>query len=108
MPDKQCWVIYCTCPDQVVAERIAHALVDEQLAACVNILPGITSVYSWKGQRQQDSEYLLIIKSCVGVYPRLTQRILALHPYDMPEIIALPIVAGTPAYLDWLRHTTGV
>lgn len=108
MPDKQCWVIYCTCPDQTVAEHLANTLVDERLAACVNILPGITSVYVWEGKRQRDQEHLLIIKSCAGVYPRLTQRILALHPYDVPEIIALPIMAGTPAYLDWLRATTGV
>ena len=100
--DRHYLVIYCTCPDQVVAERIATALVSERLAACVNIVPGITSIYRWQGSVHSDPELLLIIKSRGDVYPALEARIRALHAYEVPEIIALPIIAGNEEYLKWL------
>ncbi len=100
-------LILCTCPDQAGSERIATAIVDEQLAACVNILPKLTSVYRWEGQVQQDSEQLLLIKTCDAVYPALEARIHELHSYDVPEIIALPIQKGLTEYLDWITENTG-
>jgi periplasmic divalent cation tolerance protein len=100
--DRHYLIIYCTCPDQVVAERIATALVSERLAACVNIVPGITSIYRWQGDVHSDPELLLIIKARGDVYPALEARIRTLHAYDVPEIIALPIQQGSGDYLAWL------
>jgi periplasmic divalent cation tolerance protein len=99
---EQYLVIYCTCPDAKVAERLANALVDERLAACVNIVPGVVSIYCWQGNRQRDSEVLLIIKSRKQTYAALEARIRALHPYEVPEVIALPISQGATEYLAWI------
>jgi periplasmic divalent cation tolerance protein len=96
-------VVLCTLPEQEVAARIAGILVQEQLAACVNIIPGLTSVYRWKGAMQQDNEVLLLIKSTAAVYPQLEQRIQALHPYELPEIIAVPIQTGQADYIKWIN-----
>ena len=98
---------YCTCPDRETALRIAETLVDKQLAACVNLIPGLTSVYRWQGRREGAEEVLLLIKTRRTVYPDLEQAILALHPYELPEIIAVPVVAGLAAYLAWVSETTG-
>jgi periplasmic divalent cation tolerance protein len=95
-------IILCTVPDETTARRIASALVAENLAACVNIVPGITSVYRWKGAIETAPELLLIIKTTVGVYTRLQDRIHALHPYELPEIIAVSIDQGLPDYLAWI------
>ncbi|MDS4027549.1 MAG: divalent-cation tolerance protein CutA [Candidatus Contendobacter sp.] len=100
-------IILCTCPDQAIAERIAEAVVGERLAACVNIVPGLTSIYRWEGRIQHDAEWLLLIKTRQAVYSRLEARIRALHPYQVPEIIALPIQTGSAAYLDWIADNTG-
>ena len=105
--DKQYFVIFCTCPDLATAERIAKAIVEEKLAACVNILPGITSVYRWQDQTQQDSELLLLIKTRQHAYSALEKRIQQLHPYEIAEIIALPLVAGSSNYLAWLNANIG-
>lgn len=105
--DSQPLVIYCTCPDLMVAERIAATVVGERLAACVNIVPGLTSIYRWEGQVQRDAELLLLIKTRQATYPLLESRIRALHPYQVPEIIALPIQAGSAAYLNWIAANTG-
>ncbi len=99
-------VILCTCPDQAIAERIAATVVDERLAACVNLAPGLVSFYRWEGQIQRDTELLLLIKTRADLYPALEARLRALHPYQTPEIIALPIQAGLAAYLDWIRDST--
>ena len=80
---------------------------EEKLAACVNILPGITSVYRWQDQMQQDSELLLIIKTCRDAYMALERRIQQLHPYEVAEIIALPLLAGSSNYLAWLDANIG-
>jgi len=90
-----------------VAERIAATVVGERLAACVNIVPGLTSIYRWEGQVQRDAELLLLIKTRQAIYPLLESRIRALHPYQVPEIIALPIQAGSAAYLNWIAANTG-
>jgi periplasmic divalent cation tolerance protein len=100
-------IILCTCPDLATAERVAEAVVGERLAACVNIAPGLTSIYRWEGQIQRDAELLLLIKTRQEVYPLLEARIRELHPYQIPEIIALPIQAGSAAYLDWIAANTG-
>ncbi len=104
--DNQALVVCCTCPDSATAERIAETVVGEQLAACVNIAPGLTSIYRWQGQVQRDAELLLIIKTRSARYPALEARIRELHPYEIPEIIALPVQAGLAAYLNWIIAST--
>jgi periplasmic divalent cation tolerance protein len=94
---------YCTCPDADTAQRIAQALVAERLAACVNHLPGITSTYRWQGQVTTEQEELLLIKTIPARFEALRARLLALHPYELPELIAVPVERGHVAYLDWLR-----
>lgn len=106
--ESQALVVYCTCPDQGVATHIAEAVVSERLAACVNLVPGVTSIYHWQGEIQRDAELLLIIKTRHAVYPQLEARIIELHPYQVPEIIALPIQAGSAAYLAWMADNTGI
>jgi len=101
-------VVYCSCPDQAIAERIAEAVVNERLAACVNLISGLTSIYRWEGQLQRDAELLLIIKTRSAVYPQLEARLRQLHPYQLPEIIALPIHTGSADYLNWIAANTGV
>lgn len=99
-------VILCTCPDEDTARRLAASMVSEKLAACANVLPGLTSVYQWQGQIETDPESLLIIKTAADRREALTERLAALHPYDVPEVIALPIEAGLPSYLQWLTDET--
>ena len=105
--ETQPLVVYCTCPDATVAERIAETVVSEHLAACASIVPGLVSIYRWQGQVRRDNELLLILKTRDAIYPLLEKRIRALHPYEVPEIIALPIQMGAADYLDWLSDNTG-
>jgi periplasmic divalent cation tolerance protein len=100
-------VILCTCSNDEEAERIARALVDARLAACASVLPGARSFYRWKGQIEHSVESLLVIKSSRSLFDALRLAIEKAHSYDVPEIIALPIVDGAPAYLDWLRQNVG-
>lgn len=95
-------IVLTTCPDQAIAEQIAQALVAEGLAACVNILPAMHSIYTWKGKMESTTEHLLLIKSQTRRYPAIQDRLRALHPYELPEIIAVPITHGLPDYLAWL------
>lgn len=95
-------LILCTCPDRDTADKIARLLVTGQLAACVNILPGILSVYTWQGQVESAQEHLLLIKSSKDRYRALEAAIRDNHPYDVPEIIAVPVEAGLPEYLHWI------
>lgn len=99
-------LILTNCPDEASANAIALALVEERLAACVNLLPRVQSIYRWQGAVESASEIPLLIKSTATHYPALEQRIVALHPYDLPEIVALPITDGLPAYLNWLAAET--
>lgn len=102
-------MVLCTVPDQSVAESIATAVVGDGLAACVNIIAGIGSVYRWQGKIEQATEQLLIIKTTRAAYARLEERIAQLHPYELPEIIAVPIETGLAQYLSWIdQSTTGV
>ncbi|WP_374249090.1 divalent-cation tolerance protein CutA [Thermomonas sp.] len=96
----------CTCPDMATAERIAGTLVEEQLAACVNLLPGVTSLYRWQGRLQRDAEVLLLIKTTRDRYPALQARLPQLHPYELPELLAVEAADGLPAYLHWLAAAT--
>ena len=91
-----------TCPDAASAERIAKALVDEQLAACVNVLPGLRSTYRWQGAVERADELLLLIKTTRAAWPALQARLLELHPYELPELLAVEPVDGLPAYLQWV------
>jgi periplasmic divalent cation tolerance protein len=99
-------LIITNCPDETVANAIALAVVEEKLAACVNILPRMQSVYRWQGSVESATEIPLLIKTTAGTYPALARRIGELHPYAVPEIIAVPIVRGLPAYLNWLDAET--
>jgi periplasmic divalent cation tolerance protein len=95
------WVVLVTASSQAEAERIAQALVQQKLAACVSITP-ITSIYTWQGQIHQEPEWQLLIKTQQDRYPALEQLVQSLHSYEVPELIALPIVAGATNYLQWL------
>ena len=100
-------VVLCTAPPEAAAD-IARAVVEPGLAACVNILPGVRSIYWWQGELCDDGESLLVIKTRAERVPALTDALLAAHPYDVPEVIALPIgvAEGNPAYLRWLIDET--
>lgn len=96
-------VVWVSCPTAAVAKRIARAVVQEELAACVGILPMRGTIYRWKGKVETAREFLLMIKARRSAFARLRRRVRALHPYEVPEIVATPVVAGDPAYLAWVR-----
>ncbi|HEY7374141.1 MAG TPA: divalent-cation tolerance protein CutA [Polyangia bacterium] len=98
--------LHVTMPDQARATVLARALVGEGLAACVNIVPGVRSIYRWEGKLQEDDEVLCLIKTRRAVFDRARARILALHPYEVPEILAFAVEDGSPAYLEWLQKST--
>ena len=100
------FIAFCTCPDMEVGHSLAKTLVTEQWAACVNILPGIQSVYVWDGSLCTDDEVLLIIKTTNHKWSGLQERVKTLHPYECPELIRLPIEDGLPDYLAWLQAQT--
>jgi periplasmic divalent cation tolerance protein len=93
-------------PDRATAERIADNLVTQGVAACVNILAGCTSVYHWEGKLNHTEEVPLLIKTSRAAYPQLEAALRTLHPYELPEIIALPVSAGLPEYLNWVAQET--
>ena len=95
-------ICLCTCPDRASAAGLARALVDARLAACVNLLPGVASIYRWQGRVEQADEVLLLIKTTRQAYPALEARLPALHPYELPELLAVESAAGLPAYLEWV------
>ena len=99
-------VIFCTVPSKDVGSRIGGALVDKKVAACVNIVPGLTSIYEWKGKVCNDEECLLVIKSRKALFERIKKEILQLHPYELPEIISLQITDGLEQYLSWIAENT--
>ncbi len=100
---KKAVLVLVTVPNRKEANKIATALVDEKLAACVSAFPEITSRYRWKGAVETSREVLILIKTMASNYKRVERRILQLHSYEVPEILAIPIRAGNPAYLKWLR-----
>jgi periplasmic divalent cation tolerance protein len=95
--------VLTACAGAEQARNIANALIGEHLAACVNILPGVESVYRWQGKIERATEVLLLIKTTLTRFPEVRQRIVSLHSYDTPEIICLPIQEGLDKYLAWLR-----
>jgi periplasmic divalent cation tolerance protein len=100
------YLVLSTIDSKEVAEQIAHHVVEERLAACVNIISDIASVYKWKGTLERATESLLVFKSTQECLPRLIERIKDLHTYELPEVIALPIEDGHPPYLDWIVSQT--
>jgi periplasmic divalent cation tolerance protein len=97
-------ICFCTCPDRASAERVAGALVEERLAACVNIVPGLQSVYRWQGAIERGDELLLLVKTTHAQLPALSARVAALHPYELPEVVAVEVAGGLSAYLDWVAE----
>lgn len=95
-------VTFCTCPDLATADKIARHLVENHMAACVNILPGLTSVYTWQGKVETAQEHLLLIKSSAAAYRVIETAIRSQHPYELPEIIAIPVEKGLPEYINWI------
>lgn len=96
------FLILVTVPDEETGLTLARTLVTEELAACANLVPGLRSIYRWEGKIQDDQELLLLIKTSRTCWERLLERVLALHPYETPEVIGLPIEQGAPEYLHWL------
>lgn len=100
-------IVYITVPDMQTGERIAQALIEKKLAACVNLTP-VHSIYTWQEKLERDEEVLLIVKTRADLFAeKLIPAVQAMHPYQVPEIIALPIVAGLPEYLSWIDEETG-
>lgn len=103
---KSSLLVLCTCPDEENAEKIARALVEGKLAACVSMSAPVTSIYVWQGKTEKEREIQLLIKTSQERYPDLEQAILSLHPYELPEIIAVPVERGLAGYLNWIQECT--
>jgi periplasmic divalent cation tolerance protein len=97
-------IVMCTCPDQQTAEMLAREAVTQQLAACVNIIGGVTSVFAWQGAVENEQEYLLLAKTSRDAYAGLEALWISRHPYELPEVIAVPIETGSDAYLRWIEQ----
>jgi len=104
MTDVAALVVLSTFPDADTAAHIARTLVEQQLAACVNLVPTVRSIYRWKGQVCDEAETLAVIKTTAARYPALAAKIAELHPYQVPEVIALPLADGHAPYLAWLAE----
>jgi periplasmic divalent cation tolerance protein len=98
-------VVLMTAPSAEIAESIVSKLVDERLIACGNITTPVTSIYMWQGVSERSAEVLVLLKTPGHALERVTERIAQLHPYDVPEVIALPVSHGLPAYLDWVQQS---
>jgi periplasmic divalent cation tolerance protein len=99
-------VVLCTCPDGETARRLAAGLVAARLAACVNVLPEIRSIYRWQGETCDEAEVLMIAKTTPRAYPELEHWLRAQHPYEEPEVLALPVATGSSGYLEWVARET--
>ncbi len=99
-------VALCTVPDRATGRKIAHDLLSRRLAACVNVSSAVESHYWWEGKIQQDEEFVLVIKTREDLFPSLEEAVRRMHPYDVPEVIALPIQDGSQAYLKWIDAET--
>lgn len=106
VPGGEVRVVLTTCPDESSASRLARTLVEERLAACGNVVPGLRSIYRWEGEVRDDPEALLVLKVATSGLAELADRLVALHPYDVPELVALPVERGTAAYLEWVVEET--
>lgn len=105
MTDKV--VVLCNCGTAEEAERVARHLVEQRVAACVNIVPGVRSIYRWQGAVEDAAEWTLLIKTTGALVPAVEREVRALHSYEVPEVIAVPILAGFGPYLDWIESETG-
>lgn len=105
MTDSGALVVLVTAPSVEVARDLARALVDEGLAACVNVVPEVTSIYRWQGRREETPEALLIVKTGPARYEALERRVLELHPYAVAEVLALPVARGAPRYVQWVQES---
>jgi periplasmic divalent cation tolerance protein len=105
-PLSEFLLVITTVPDEETAEQIARTLVEERLAACVSRLSSCQSSYWWQGKIAQDREFMLFIKTLSSRYPELEEKLVAVHPYDVPEVIAIPLEMGYGRYLDWMREET--
>ena len=99
-------VVLVTCPNRRAAETIGRTLVEERHAACANVVPGLTSTYRWQGKICRESEVLVLLKTRRSCFPTLARRVRQLHPYSVPEIVALPVVLGSRTYLAWVAEST--
>ncbi|HEV7491078.1 MAG TPA: divalent-cation tolerance protein CutA [Rhodanobacteraceae bacterium] len=99
-------IVFCACADRETASRLARALVDERLAACVNAIPSVVSTYRWNDAIHTDNEVLLLIKTTADRLDALETRLIELHPYEVPELLAIEPVAGSAPYLAWLDRET--
>ena len=99
-------VVLCTCPDEAVARTLAAGLVEHRLAACVNVLPELRSIYRWQGRVHDDGECLMVIKTARRTYGDMEKWLADHHPYDVPEVIALPVDKGLPDYIEWVARET--
>lgn len=99
-------VVLITVPDEAAARKVALPLVEEGLAACVNVVPGVRSIYRWEGKTCDEPELLLVVKTRRACFEALERRVRELHPYSVPEVIALPIMEGSAPYLDWVAAST--
>jgi periplasmic divalent cation tolerance protein len=106
MTQTDACVVLVTAPDMAVAARITRALVEERLAACGNIVPRIVSIYQWDDDVRQDDEVLVVLKTERERVEALRERVVALHPYDVPEVLVLPILGGHAPYLEWVARST--
>ena len=97
-------ILVCTCPDAATARRLAGGLLERKLAACVNILPEIRSMYRWQGELHDDSEALMVVKTVQSAYAEVEAWLLQHHPYDVPEVLAVQVQAGSAAYLEWVQN----
>jgi Uncharacterized protein involved in tolerance to divalent cations len=100
-------VVFCTFPDPETADRIAREAVEQQYAACANLVASVKSIYRWRGQVEQADETLVVYKTSAARYPDLEAFLLRSHPYEVPEIIALPLSAGSAAYVRWVIDNSG-
>ena len=108
MEDADALLVFTNMPDTEAAKRLARALVDQRLAACVNVLAGCTSVYRWKGEVEEAQEVPVLIKTRQSRYAEVESAIRSLHPYELPEIIAVPVVRGLPDYLEWVAEEAAI
>lgn len=99
-------LVLCTCPDRESARALARSLVEARLAACVNLISGVESVYRWKGEIERSEEVQLLVKTHAGRFDALRAHVLAQHPYELPEILAVPIHSGLERYLAWIEEET--
>ncbi len=104
---EQVLIAMSTCPNREIATSIAQTLVQKHLAACVNIVPNVQSIYEWQGKIESDDEVILLIKTTQTQFDTLQKTLTELHPYELPELVGVCVTAGFPAYLDWVIKATG-